>query len=105
MHHQQANIIQNNTCWRLACVADLVGASSLAAVKTSPKNACGCRERASFKAAFPHTTHTHHLPFVHLLTTYKQSKASMQKRSKNNAKRAPKLHQFPLFFFPVRGGW
>jgi hypothetical protein len=41
MHHQQANIIQTTpTCWRLACVADLVGASSLAAVKTSPKNAC-----------------------------------------------------------------
>jgi hypothetical protein len=40
MHHQQANIIQTTragACWPV-CVADLVGASSLAAVKTSPKN-------------------------------------------------------------------
>jgi hypothetical protein len=45
-------------CWRLACVADLVRASSLAAVKTSPKNYCWCRALAGFKAAFPCTTHT-----------------------------------------------
>jgi hypothetical protein len=29
--------LQNSTSWRLACGSDLVGASSLAAVKTSPK--------------------------------------------------------------------
>jgi hypothetical protein len=43
MHHQQANIIQTaraGACWPV-CVADLVGASSLAAVKTSPKNVLG----------------------------------------------------------------
>jgi hypothetical protein len=49
---------KQNTCWRLACVADLVRASSLAAVNTSPKNACWCRERAGFKADIPCTTHT-----------------------------------------------
>jgi hypothetical protein len=48
----------NNTCWRLACVADLVRASSLDAAKTSPKNACWCRALAGFKGAFPCTTHT-----------------------------------------------
>jgi hypothetical protein len=29
----------------------------------------------------------------------------MQKRSKNSAKRALELHQFPHFFLPVRDGW
>ena len=99
MHHQQANVIQTTRAGAWP-VADLVGASSLAVVKTSPKNACWCRERAGFKAAFPCTTHTHHFPFVHLLNI--QSKASMQKRSKNNAKRAPELHHFSHCF---RGGW
>jgi hypothetical protein len=47
--------------------------------------------------------HTRQFPFVHLLNI--QSKASMQKRSKNNAKRAPELHHFSHFFLPVRGGW
>jgi hypothetical protein len=28
-----------------------------------------------------------------------------KKRSKNNAKRAPKLHHFSHVFLPVRGGW
>jgi hypothetical protein len=28
----------------------------------------------------------------------------MQKRSKNNAKRAPELHHFSHYFLPVRGG-
>jgi hypothetical protein len=49
---------KQHVLWRLACVADLVRASSLAAVKTSPKNACWCRALAGFKAAFPCTTHT-----------------------------------------------
>jgi hypothetical protein len=65
--------LPNNTCWRLARVTDLVGGSSLDAVKTSPKNACWCRERAGFKTAFPCTTHTHHFPFVHLLNIQSNS--------------------------------
>jgi hypothetical protein len=40
------------------CVVDLVGASSLAAAKTSPENACWYRALAGFKAAFSCTTHT-----------------------------------------------
>jgi hypothetical protein len=43
------------------------------------------------------------IPFVHLLNI--QSKASMHKRSKNNAKRAPKIAPFFAFFSSVRGGW
>jgi hypothetical protein len=97
VHHQLSKRHPNNTCWRLVCVADLVGASSLAAAKTGPKNACWCRALAGFKSAFPCTTHTHQFPFVHLLNI--QSKASMQKRSKNNAKRAPELYHISLFFF------
>jgi hypothetical protein len=50
-----------------------------------------------------HAPHTHQLPFVHLLNI--QSKAKMQKRSKNNAKRAPELHNFSHILLPPRGGW
>jgi hypothetical protein len=90
MHHKQANITQTARAGgRLACVADLVGASSLAAVKTSPKNACWCRERAGFKAAFPCTTHTHTSFLSSTCSTYKASKESMQKRSKKQPSPAP----------------
>jgi hypothetical protein len=29
--------LANNTCWRLACVVDLVGANGLCAIKNNPK--------------------------------------------------------------------
>jgi hypothetical protein len=29
--------LANNTCWRFACVVDLVGANSLCAIKNNPK--------------------------------------------------------------------
>jgi hypothetical protein len=69
----------------LACVADLVGASSLAAVKTSPKKCLLVLGTSWLQNSFSmHHAHPSFLSFT--CSTYKESKASMQKQSKNNAK-------------------
>jgi hypothetical protein len=72
-------------------VTDLAGPSSLAAVKTSPKNCLlvpGTTRVAGYQADFPCTTHTHTGFLLFTGSTYKaRSKASTQRQSKNNAMR------------------
>jgi hypothetical protein len=81
---------KQHVLWRLASVTDLVGGSSLNAVKTSPKNCLLVPGTSLFQRSFSmHHAHTSQFPFVHLLNI--QSKAGMQRQSKNNAMRAPKL--------------
>jgi hypothetical protein len=97
MHHQQVNIIQTTRAgaWPVWLIWKVPAALLLS--RRAPIMLVGAgNELGGFKAAFPCTTHTHHFPFVHRLNI--QSKASMQKRSKNNAKKAPKLHHFSQFF-------
>jgi hypothetical protein len=64
MQYEQADVFQaNNTCWRLACVADLVRASSQSAVlrsrRASPKNCLLVPGTSWLQSSFPmHHTHT-----------------------------------------------
>jgi hypothetical protein len=51
--------LPNNTCWRLACVTDLVGGSSLNAVKTSPKNCLLVPSTSLFQRSFSMHQPTH----------------------------------------------
>jgi hypothetical protein len=69
----------------LACVTDLVGGSSPNnAVKTSPKNCLLVPGTSLFQRSFSmHHAHTSSLSNVRLLNI--QSKAGMQRQSKNNA--------------------
>jgi hypothetical protein len=109
MHHQQAIIIQTTRAgaWPVWLIWKVKVSAALLRSRRTPKMLVGAGNELASKQLLhaPHThTHTHHFPFVHLLNI--QSKASMQKRSKNNAKRAPKLHHFSHFFslYAVVGG-
>jgi hypothetical protein len=94
--------LPNNTRWRLACVTDLVGGSSPDAVgwfqRRAQKDACCTAWHLLVSTQLLHAPRTDQFPFVHLLNI--QSKASMQKRSKNNAKRAPELPISRFFSSP-----
>jgi hypothetical protein len=86
MQYRQASISQPTRAgaWP-PCVTELVGGSSLDAVKTSPKKCLLLPDTCLFQRSFSmHHAHTNFLSFT--CSTYKAGK---QKRRKNNAKRAP----------------
>jgi hypothetical protein len=95
--------LPNNTCWRLACVTDLVGGSSLDAVKTSPKKCLLLPDTCLFQRSFSmHHAHTSFLSFT--CSTYKARQAC-KSEAQIMQREHPNCTIFRIFFLPVRGGW
>jgi hypothetical protein len=98
----------NCKCWRLACVADLVRASSLAAAKASPQNACWSRALpvAGFKAAFPCTTHTPYASSLSFTCSTYKARRACKSEAKILQREHPNCTVFSTFFslYAVVGG-
>jgi hypothetical protein len=94
MHHQQANVIQTTRA-RLACVADLVRASSCQ--DEHQKYLLVPGTIAGFKAAFPCTTHTP-VPFRLPAQHTKQGKHAKAKQK--YCKESTRIAPFFVFFTP-----
>ena len=96
--------LPNNTCWRLACVTDLVGGSSLTAVKTSPKNCLLVPGTSLFQRSFSmHHAHTCFLSFT--CSTYKARQAC-KSEAKIMQREHPNCTTFRICFslYAVVGG-